>query len=124
MMEGPMFEPMTDEEVFRHFGIIPGGRRKQPHHMYIHIDPGTRELLYIGISYDHQRPRDFTSRSVEHSARLRGLLRDGWSRDQIVRTVWNNMTYEGSRRLELGAIREMQPTFNRQGRTAVMEARS
>lgn len=81
--------------------------------IYIHIDPGTRELLYIGSTCDMRRPYHVYGRSPEHRARIFELEAQGWSRKQIARVVAQGISYPKVRTLEGLAIEILRPRFNR-----------
>lgn len=82
------------------------------HQIYIHIDPGSRELLYVGVSFGKWRPVDFSARSGPHRERLMALMTSGWKRDQIVRIAASGMRPQTARNLEKQVIGVLRPRFN------------
>lgn len=88
------------------------------HYLYIHIDPGARELLYVGRASqrDHRRTRwrDMSiNRTPAHRARIKLLRKQGWATDQIAHVVVEGLTYATAKHLEAALIRHLRPPFNR-----------
>ena len=84
----------------------------RPSQIYIHLDPGTRELLYVGIAGSDARPLDFQARHPRHAARLKSLLAAGWRRSQIARIAATDLGRTSALRMEAALIRELRPVFN------------
>jgi hypothetical protein len=80
--------------------------------IYIHLDPGTRELLYVGVAGSDARPLDFQARRPRHAARLKRLLAAGWQRSQIARIAATDIARANALRIEAELIRELRPIFN------------
>jgi len=94
-----------------------GTRAAEPPLIYIHIDPETRGLLYIGSSSNRARHRDFSRRKWPHRMALQGLLCRGWSPDQIAFVVANGISSPAvATRLKASLVAILDPPMNRRGR--------
>jgi hypothetical protein len=80
--------------------------------LYIHIDPGSRKLLYIGVSVDYERSHNFSSREGRHRDRLKLLLSNGYTKQQIAHVVADNLSYGAAYELERKLIRLLLPPLN------------
>lgn len=110
-------DPTRPSPAWRDRGLFPrvdnkSGDVRQKHKIYIHLDPGTRDLLYVGIAVDDVRPIEFKTRLPKHRQRLEALLTWGWRRDQIARIAWVGLPYHLAQRLEAELIQHLRPPFN------------
>jgi hypothetical protein len=80
--------------------------------LYIHIDPGTRQLLYIGRSCMRQGATAFGDRTHRHRDKLRELLAEGWRRDQIAHVVVQGMNYVTAQEVQMQLIGLLHPPMN------------
>jgi hypothetical protein len=88
------------------------------YYVYKHIDPETKEILYIGMGYG---PRAYTTncsgirgdRSKEHSLKLHQLMNEGYLPHEWVEFPIRNATIEIARTLENKYIKEFNPVFNK-----------
>ena len=67
-------------------------RSRQLHMLYLHMDPETHELLYIGRSRHQNRYTDFNRRRPEHRNRAMQIMEKGYSPDQIGRVIIDGLT--------------------------------
>ena len=87
-----------------------------PPYIYIHIDPGARTLLYVGLGGYRDRYMEFTNRGQLHKARLLGLLKQGFTKAQIAHIVAESLRWQAADNLEKALIEHFWPPFNIVGR--------
>lgn len=94
--------------------VAPTVRRKEiaSHLIYIHVDPRSRQLLYVGISGAAMRPNDFSGRSQRHKDKLRELLAAGCTRSQIRHIVARGLGFHAAVLLERDLILKLKPPLN------------
>lgn len=86
--------------------------------VYIHVDPERKRLLYVGItSTPGDRPTQFSDRGRAHRKRLHELLDAGYSRDQIVHIVAENLSCIRAQEIEDALVTRLEPPFNVTGRS-------
>jgi len=83
--------------------------------LYIHVDPRTRELLYVGISATRYRHLDY-HREKPHRDRLRTLLLQGYTKGQISHFVCEGLSYARAVEFKRALIELLKPIFNARGR--------
>ncbi|SDB15267.1 hypothetical protein [Belnapia rosea] len=82
------------------------------HHVYVHRDPGTCEVLYVGRSHTMTRRTNFSSRSVSHRARMQAIRAAGWPMKEVVQVVADGLTYDQATRFERLITHALRPRFN------------
>lgn len=84
----------------------------QPHLLYIHIDPITRELLYVGMSSSRERPFVFYGRNASHGHHLRRLESANIPKPRIAHIVARGLSFSRAQQLEAELIARLQPVYN------------
>lgn len=85
---------------------------KQPHLLYIHVDPTIRQLLYVGMSSGLNRPFVFCGRNPPHERRLRQLEALGVPKARIVHIVAQGLSFIQAAQFEADLITRLAPIYN------------
>ncbi len=91
------------------------------YYVYIHIDPQTREILYVGEGsgqrawmclggYSEVR---YGHRSPQHARAIQELMKRGFLPCDWVHIIHRGLTKSEARRKEQEVIRKLSPRFNR-----------
>lgn len=98
--------------------------QNRPCYVYFHIDPSTKEIVYVGkgtgprafacgFSTNQSRFGAYGNRSQEHQEWIEKLLHEGKTPEQWVQIFERNLTNKAARKLEIDLIRSYKPIFNK-----------
>ncbi len=93
---------------------------KKVYYVYIHVDPATKEVLYVGKGTRHRAwvyqeskwTKNEKYRSQPHLRRLCKLVRDGFLPGDWVKIVERSLTNRQALDREKEYIKKLSPTYN------------
>ncbi len=85
-----------------------------PFYVYHHIDPETKEILYVGIGqYDRAWCVRGNNRNKQHEAYLKELFLKGFTLNDIVYVYANMLSKKEAMEIEAKQVDKYRPQFNK-----------
>jgi hypothetical protein len=84
-------------------------------YVYLHIDPESGEILYVGIGINERAwvcSMRGSSRKPEHAKRLQSLFAKGYTMGDIVKIEATLLSRDQAKELETRLVNEYRPIYN------------